>query len=572
MKIVVAKTAGFCMGVRRAVEMVLDTSNENSEPISTYGPLIHNPQVLSLLDEKGIPVIKEIPEKGSGTILIRAHGVPPETKEKLEKVGYVVKDATCPRVIRVQSIIRKHTQNNFSTIIIGDSDHPEVIGLLGYAGENGYIASTMDELKALPKFENAIVVAQTTQSTEFFQGITEFVKKNNPDYKIFNTICDSTEKRQNEIRNIAKSVDAIFVVGGKESGNTQRLAEAASLHCDNVFKIEDVDELDSIEMDSFKKVAVTAGASTPNWIIRRVCREIEKPSYKGGRLFLINLQRSLLWTNVYLAIAAGCLSLTSAKLQGFSHNIYSFIVISSTYVFSMHLLNHLTAIKADQYNDPERAAFFVKYKKMLTLIALITGGTGIMVAAEIGKLPFYVIIGMSVTGLSYNFKLFPKFLSRKYRKIKDIPGSKTVLISLAWGVVISLLPAISEPVSIDLGTLVTFLLISLMVFNRTAFFDILDMQGDRIVRKETIPILIGEEKTISLINRILIALFIVLVVASITGVISKLGYVLLLYPVSMFSIINIYKRGFVFPGYRLEILIESNLILAGFISFAWMLF
>lgn len=570
MKIVVAKTAGFCMGVRRAVEMVLDTSNESSGPISTYGPLIHNPQVLSLLEDKGIPVIKKTPEKGDGTILIRAHGVPPETREDLEDAGFVVKDATCPRVIRVQSIIKKHTQKGFSTIIMGDSDHPEVVGLLGYAGKNGYIASTMEEFTALPDFEKAIVVAQTTQSTEFFQRIEKLVKEKYEHYKIFNTICDSTEKRQNEIREIAQNVDAVFVVGGKESGNTQRLAEAAGIHCDSVYKIEDVSELSGVDLRNLTKVAVTAGASTPNWIIKRVCRELEKPSSKGGKLFFMNLQRFLLWTNLYLAFAAGCLSITAAKLQGLSQNIYSFMIISSTYVFSMHILNHLTAIKADQYNDPERAEFFSKYKVVLALFAIVTGGAGIMAAAAIGALPFYMILAMSITGLSYNFKLFPSFLSGKYRKIKDIPGSKTVLISLAWGVVISLLPVFTDTNHIQPGTYVTFFVICFMVFSRTAFFDILDMQGDRIVRKETIPIILGEKKAVRLIQVILLFLGFMLMISSSTGIIPKLGYVLILYPVILFIILELYKRGYVFSGYRLEMLIESNLILAGFISLSWM--
>lgn len=568
MKIVVAKTAGFCMGVRRAVELVLDTSNESSDPISTFGPLIHNPQVLSLLESKGIPVIKGEPEKGEGTILIRAHGVPPETKEMLEKAGYKVKDATCPRVIRVQSIIKKHTKKNYSTIIIGDSDHPEVVGLLGYAGENGYVASNFEELKALPVFEKAIVVAQTTQSTTFFADIEKYVIENFPDYKIYNTICDSTEKRQTEIKKIAHSVDAIFVVGGKESGNTQRLAEAAEVHCENVYKIEDVSELEGIDTEEFNKVAVTAGASTPHWIIKRVERELAKPKGKGYRYFFMNVQRMLLWTNLYLALAAGCLSLTSAKLQGFSTGLSSFILISSLYVFSMHILNHLTGIKADQYNDPERADFFSRNKIFLAVLAIIGGGIGILLAAGLGSFPFYAIIAMSITGLSYNFKLFPG----KYRRIKDIPGSKTILISLAWGVVISLIPVLSLPGSVGAEALVTFFVITFMVFNRTAFFDILDMQGDRIVSKETIPILIGEKKTLFLMKTVLCLLLILLFFSSFSGMIPALGYILMLYPVIMFIIIVFYEKGYVFPGYRLEFLIEFNLIFSGFMSLAWMAF
>ena len=131
MKITIAKTAGFCMGVRRAVDIVLDASNTTQERICTYGPLIHNPQVLEMLEEKGIPSIDKIPEKGEGTVLIRAHGVPPQDQEKLKQAGFTVIDATCPRVIRVQTIIRKHARKGYASIILGDRDHPEVRGLLG---------------------------------------------------------------------------------------------------------------------------------------------------------------------------------------------------------------------------------------------------------------------------------------------------------------------------------------------------------------------------------------------------------------------------------------------------------
>jgi 4-hydroxy-3-methylbut-2-enyl diphosphate reductase len=144
MKILVAKTAGFCMGVRRAVEMVLEAPEKHIPPICTFGPLIHNPQVLHLLEEKGITVCDRIPPAGQGTVLIRAHGVPPQDKDGLNTAGFNVIDATCPRVISVQRIIRKNAARGYASIIIGDRDHPEVIGLKGYAVDNGHVASTLE--------------------------------------------------------------------------------------------------------------------------------------------------------------------------------------------------------------------------------------------------------------------------------------------------------------------------------------------------------------------------------------------------------------------------------------------
>jgi (E)-4-hydroxy-3-methyl-but-2-enyl pyrophosphate reductase len=206
MKILIAKNAGFCMGVRRAVEMVLDAPNKHENPICTFGPLIHNPQVLDLLREKEISILEQIPEQATGTILIRAHGVPPQTKQNLKKAGYKIIDATCPRVIKVQTIIRMHANEGYASIIIGDKDHPEVIGLLGYAEGKGFVVDNLDDLNSLPSFEKAIIVAQTTQNTLFFEEIKQWATNKFPHYKIFDTICDSTIKRQAEIQDLANSV------------------------------------------------------------------------------------------------------------------------------------------------------------------------------------------------------------------------------------------------------------------------------------------------------------------------------------------------------------------------------
>jgi len=147
------------MGVRKAVELALDTANKHPGPIYTFGDLIHNPQAIALLAEKGISIIDRIPEKGHGTLLIRAHGVPPETKEQLEKAGFIVKDATCPRVIKVQRIIQRYAGQGYTAIIIGDKDHPEVVGLLGYAQGKGIVIDNLPDLRALPGFSKAILLS-----------------------------------------------------------------------------------------------------------------------------------------------------------------------------------------------------------------------------------------------------------------------------------------------------------------------------------------------------------------------------------------------------------------------------
>ncbi|MFO7884744.1 MAG: 4-hydroxy-3-methylbut-2-enyl diphosphate reductase [Desulfobacteraceae bacterium] len=567
MKIIIAKTAGFCMGVRRAVDMVLDASQSTQGPICTYGPLIHNPQVLEMLEEKGIPSISIIPEKAEGTILIRAHGVPPRDEKALEKAGFQIINATCPRVIRVQTIIRKYAEKGYAAIIIGDRDHPEVKGLLGYALENGYTAASIEEFKALPEFSNAVIVAQTTQNTALYNDIKQWTQANCPHYLVFDTICDSTEKRQAEVRTIAENSDAIVVIGGKKSGNTQRLAQIAKETGKPWFHIEDIKELDFKKLADAESVAVTAGASTPNWIINKTCRAIEEFFLKRKHFtspFLFQTRDFLLKSNLLLSLGAGCLTYASFRLQGLDHNIlHAFIAM--LYILSMQIINNIFSIKSDKYNNPGRALFYGRHRTVLTLLSAACGGAGLYMAFFLNTISFFVLMVMSILGLSYNFKIIPGGISgSRIRRIKDIPGSKTILISAAWGIVTTILPGLNGSATVSL--LPALIFCSGLVFARTAFFDILEIQGDKITGKETIPIIIGEKNSVRLIKAILILLFLVLLSAAGLGIIETCGFLIALVPVFMLYTVHCSEKGNIRSNARLEFVIESHFILAGILA------
>ncbi|MFH1991408.1 MAG: 4-hydroxy-3-methylbut-2-enyl diphosphate reductase [Pseudomonadota bacterium] len=572
MKILIAKTAGFCMGVRRAVEMVLDAPNKHQNPICTYGPLIHNPQVLNLLKEKGVFILSKIPDHGSGTVLIRAHGIPPKAKEKLKAAGFKVIDATCPRVIKVQTIIYTHAQQGCAAIIIGDKDHPEVVGLLGFAGEKGYVVDNLNDLDSLQPFDRAIIVAQTTQNTIFFEKVKNWAGQKYPHYKIFDTICDSTARRQAEVYQLADSVDAIIVAGGFNSGNTQRLAEIARQTGKPTYHIESESELDLEALSLAQSIGITAGASTPNWIINRIYRTLEFLPYTKGkrrRRFLVTIQRALLLTNIYVSIGAGCLCYACTKLLGIT-NFFPHVLISFLYVQSMHILNNLTGTKADRYNDPERASFYDNNMLLLSLLAIIAGGAGLLTAYTLGLIPFLILLSMSIMGLSYNSKLFPGwFASGKYLRIRDIPGSKTVLIAMAWGIVTALLPSLSGSLNSSLSTAAVFFWSVCLVFVRTAFFDILDMQGDRIVGKATIPLLLGEKRTLRLLKSMLIFVFVFILLSSALHLTSSLGVALAICPIFLLIILSAHERGHMLPGTRLEFLVETHFVLAGIMALIW---
>ena len=566
------------MGVRRAVEMVLDAPEQYTKPIFTYGPLIHNPQVLNLLKSKDIRVLDEIPKGSSGTVLLRAHGVPPTVKQKLEEAEFKVIDATCPRVIKVQTIIRKHAKKDYAAIIIGDKDHPEVVGLLGYARDKGHVVATMEELEALPAFDKAIIVSQTTQNARLLKSVITWAAENHPHYKIYNTICDSTERRQAEVQRLAETVDAVIVVGGHNSGNTRRLAEIARRTGKPTYHIESELELASIDtsvLTHARHIGITAGASTPNWIIKKVYRALETLQVRrtqSWRRIWFGLQQALLLTNIYVSLGAGCLTYACAKLQGFSQ-FFPYVLISMLYVQSMHILNHLTGNKSDQYNDPERAKFYQKYKPPLIVLALAAGGAGLVIAYTLGLFPLSLLLIMSLLGLSYNLRFIPKGLGGiRYRRIRDIPGSKTLLIAMAWGIVTAVLPPLSLTGKASWITGLIFLWTVGIVFVRTAFFDILDMQGDRIVGKDTFAILLGEMRSMQILKKILIVLIAALMVLSSFHLISYLGFVLIGCPIFFLLLLSAYERGVLLPSIKLEFLVETNFILAGFVAFLWSVF
>lgn len=275
--IIVAKSAGFCWGVQRAFNKVLEVARTNPgrSPVYTYGPLIHNPQAVEMLEQQGIAVIDEIPDAIEGTIAIRTHGVPPDERKKLEQSGANLCDATCPDVGIIQGTVRRHLRRGFHIIIIGHREHPEVKALLGFAEDRGACINSADEVAALPgDLGKVCIVSQSTQQREKFAYLVELLRQRYSECVVFDTICRSTEMRQQEVRELAGKVDAMVVVGGRNSSNTNRLAEISRGMGTPTFLIETDDEIMPGAFTGMRTVGVTAGASTPSWVIERVVERL----------------------------------------------------------------------------------------------------------------------------------------------------------------------------------------------------------------------------------------------------------------------------------------------------------
>lgn len=277
-KIIVAKSAGFCWGVSRAFDKVLEVAKKEnrSGALYTYGPLIHNPEAVKLLEGKGVRVLDSIPEKLEGAVFVRTHGISPEERERLRRSGATIYDATCPDVGFIQGIVKKNLKHGYHVVIVGNNEHPEVKALLGFAEGRGIAILSSEGIEKIPKeWKKICVVAQSTQKEENFHDIAEALKNIYPDCKVFNTICKSTALRQEEVRRMSEMVDAMLVVGGFNSANTNKLAQISRETGTPTFHIEGAEELNLSDINRFNVIGITAGASTPRWSIEKVIARLK---------------------------------------------------------------------------------------------------------------------------------------------------------------------------------------------------------------------------------------------------------------------------------------------------------
>jgi (E)-4-hydroxy-3-methyl-but-2-enyl pyrophosphate reductase len=571
-KVVLASTAGFCIGVKRALEMVLKAINENQPNIYTYGPLIHNPQVLELLRERGITILKPGEEIPTGLVVIRAHGIPPQERRLLEEAGGRIIDATCPRVAKVQAIIRRWAAKGCATLIVGDADHPEVRGLMGYTGGRGHVVSTSRDVADLPGLGELIVVAQTTQSESQFEARVQEITARFPQVQIFNTICDATASRQAEVQELSRQAEALVVVGGRNSGNTQRLVEISQGTGIPTYHVETEQELDLVEISRYQTVGVTAGASTPNWLIGNVVNTLKHTwAFRPGSWtnYLYRAWRFCLKSNLYVATGAGSLSYTSSLLQQVEPQ-FSYFFVAFFYVYAMHLLNHFTD-KASKLNDPVQTMFYGRHRGFLLVTGYLSALMALGLGVYLGPLPFLFVLVMSGIGLMYSFKIIPERLARStgiYR-LKEIPGSKTMFTAVAWGVLAALIPVVCSDQEISGATAIAFFFVAGMIFIRSGLFEIMAIEGDRVVGKETLAIALGQERTFTLLVIGSLAFVAMLLGAAWAGVIPNLGYTLSLSGFYMLGYLILYHRGLMESSLMLESLVEGNMILAGVLAFIW---
>lgn len=280
MEVKLAKTAGFCFGVKRAVETVYKEAEKNNETIYTFGPIIHNEQVVEDLEKNGVFVVNSVEElkklQPGTTVIVRSHGVGKAIYDLMEACGLHIVDATCPFVKKIHRIVERESNAGKSIIIIGNDKHPEVEGIKGWVCGKVSVIENFDEARAFQAEANEqlCIVSQTTFNYNKFQDLVEIICEKGYDVESINTICNATEERQTEAKLIAGTVDGMIVIGGSHSSNTQKLFEICKKECENTHYIQTLEDLDIDSLKSCECIGITAGASTPNNIIEEVQKHV----------------------------------------------------------------------------------------------------------------------------------------------------------------------------------------------------------------------------------------------------------------------------------------------------------
>lgn len=273
MEVILAEHLGFCYGVKRAIEIARENASPNGTS-STLGPIIHNPQMVERLKNEGVGTVGSLDEMKDGLVIIRSHGVGPKVYEDAESRGLELVDATCPHVKKAQLSAKLLSEEGYTVVIIGEKNHPEVKSIFEWTARGAYIIETEEEAEKLPRIGKLGIVSQTTFSAERFQRIVSRLLEKSREIKILRTICTATDLRQTAALELAEKVDMMLVIGGKNSANTSRLAQICATKC-KTYHIETVAELQDDWMKGVNKIGITAGASTPDWIIKEVYKQCQ---------------------------------------------------------------------------------------------------------------------------------------------------------------------------------------------------------------------------------------------------------------------------------------------------------
>lgn len=579
MKIKLARTLGYCPGVKRAMDMTFGLLARRNGKVYSHGILIHNRPAMELLSQKGLRLWQG---EDKGTVIVRAHGLPPDELAVLYALGLTVSDATCPWVHLVQRLVAEQAALGKMVIIWGQANHPEVIGLMGYAGAAGRVVATAEEIADLPAVEEVVLLSQTTQNLAKWPKISAAVRDRWPNALLKNTICEATKLRQKEVLRLAKEADALIIIGGKTSGNTASLAYIGHQTGLMTRLVETIADLNPDDFNEVKTVAVAAGTSTSSWQIAQILQTLRilARSQENLSSFWSRFLRVLILSSVIAALGLASLAVCASLLMGFKPPLlffsFFFFQILALYISQDIFQSRNQALRL---TDPDRIAFFAKYHNYLILLTLTSAFMAFATALMVG--PPLIIISLSgwLTLIAHQFTPRPMqpTLSRALAK----PG----LLALSWTLAIiwaaqpptTTSDSFSFPANLNLAALSASGIVWAQVFILAILTEVLGVQGDRIFGRPTLPTILGEITLKRFLNAFLVIWAGGLTIGWVLGALPSLALGLIfsgpLYNYFLLKLIfskpERRKLNPVLDGFLFEALIFNQLLLTGLTTFLW---
>lgn len=581
MKILVAETAGFCWGVRRALDQAVDLAKKIDGPVQTFGPLIHNAQVLEELTEQNIQAVGSLSEIRGGTVLVRAHGIRPEVFDQLRATGADVYDATCPLVRKVQKIIMKYGNDGYDIVIVGDDHHAEVVGLRGYASGRCFVVANEKEVESLPEFDKVCVVSQTTQNDDTFARTVDIIKQKARIIRSTNTVCEPTRDHQRETIDLARRVDLMVVVGGRHSANTCRLADLAAQEGPRVLHIETEAELKTSDFIGCNAVGVTAGASTPEWMINRVVEKIEAFNPETtSRLttWMKHLLGVLVASNVYAGLGAASLTLAASLLLHppiSRTELWPLLLTAGFFILAMHTVNRYQERSHYSGWGTFSPRSFQRFQHVMLWIGIASLMTSLGLALSLGLDQFFALAAFGLLGALYGVKLVPLTWARHImgvRRLKDLPASRDLGTALGWTVAAGIAPLLTVGASSALRATGVIGFVFLLVFLRSALIGVRDVQGDKIMGMETIFKVVGKRRTKAVLVSVVAALTVLLLTLTFPWSGFPLAGFLFTVVPYICGVSWLYHQRLLPKGAAGEILVDGQFLLAGVMAFVWHLY
>lgn len=536
-------------------------------PFRVYGPLVHNPQVIEALRDRGVATCSEPWQEFGGTLFLRTHGVTVEEREKLRKLDVRLRDLTCPRVGRALSIAGRMASLGYDVIIFGDPGHHEVKAILSAAGDSGRVISSVSEVAVLPELSKPFLLSQTTQNTVEFRRLLKVIKERWPGIEYAETICDSTERRQRELRELMDRADAVVIVGGRNSANTGRLASIAGETGLPVFRVETHDELDAESLAGYRRVLLSAGASTPEWSIRKVRErllEIQGQSSRAG--WIRNTFRNLVFSGAHIPLIAVVIALA----QGVTLGGAGWARAGLASGFLLWSFTNFTAVlecRRVSITSQKRQEYIRRHERTMVLLAAFGLAAALALSFSLGAAWTVWTVVASLSCLLYALPLLRE--NQFFDLLRRIPGSREVLFTLAWSFLVCVLPSVLIA-GMDFGPrlLVWPFSLAFLFFSRSLLIDLVDLQGDALLGMDTLPLHLGATRCRMILLASAAAAASVQLAALLLGGLPPCAGGFVLAPV-MLVLAYLYLERKPFPSELwVRVLSDGSLLIAGLVPYA----